>query len=293
VKEQREQIRPPSDKYPQDLRCGAGFVDAHVHIKELRGLDAVVNAGIFAVRDAGTKNRIRPAMSKTAERSAAPVVISAGWAIYKKGGYGSIFGNPVETRDEIQSEILKLRRDGADIIKVMASGMVSLKEPGRLTAGGFNKDELRFIVQAAATCGLSVMAHANGEPAIIEAAEAGVVSIEHGFFMSERALEMMAKKSIFWVPTVGALKRAAESGNTSKEAEGFVAGLINSHLELVRYAHGIGVPLAIGTDCVLPDPRYVKAYEAELSYFEQAGIPDSEVVKIAGESGARLLGINA
>ncbi len=277
--------------HPEKIARGARFVDAHVHIRERHGLDAVVEAGVLAVRDAGTKNGAGLTIGKTAGLSAAPVVVSAGWALWKKGGYGSNFGNPVETREEILSEILKLKRDGAGIIKVMATGMVSLKEPGRVTTGGFNKDELRFIVQAAATCGLGVMAHANGEHAIIDAAEAGVRSIEHGFFMSGRALEIMAKKSTFWVPTVGALKRAAESGNVSQETEDFVAGLIRSHLEMILHAHGIGVPLAVGTDCVLPDSRYAEAYEAELAYLQQAGISHGEVIKIAGECGARLLGI--
>ncbi len=267
------------------------FIDAHVHVRDARGLYAVAEAGVLAVRDAGTKNRAMPIIDKSAERSAVPVVVSAGWALWKKGGYGSNFGIPVETREEILSEILKLRRSGAGIIKVMASGIVSLKDPGRVTAGGFNREELLFIVQEAATCGLGVMAHANGERAIINAAEAGVRSIEHGFFMSGRALEAMEKKAIFWVPTVGALKRAAGSGTVSKETRDFVDRLIRSHLEMILSAHGIGVPLAIGTDCVLPDSRYAEAYEAELAYFEQAGIPHCEVMKIASDYGADLLGL--
>lgn len=270
---------------------GVRFVDAHVHVKDFFGLDAVVKAGVIAVRDAGMKDRMRPVTGKTIQRSAAPVIVSAGWALWKKGGYGSIFGNPVKTREEIQSEILKLKHDGAGIIKVMASGMVSFKVPGTVTAGGFNKDELLFIVQAAAASGLRVMAHANGERAIMDAAEAGVRSIEHGFFMSHRALDRMSEQSIFWVPTVGALKRAAESAAASKETGDFVAGLIRSHLGMIRYAHDIGVPLAVGTDCVLPDPRYAEAYDAELAYFEQAGIPHGEVMKIASEYGADLLGL--
>ena len=41
------------------------------------------------------------------------------------------------------------------------------------------------------------MAHANGEEAIMAAAEAGVRSIEHGFFMTERALELIAAQEHF------------------------------------------------------------------------------------------------
>jgi hypothetical protein len=284
-------IQVPSDGYPADGRGNAGFVDAHVHGKAARCFDAVVDAGVGAVRDAGMKGNTASEMRSIDRDSSFPLVISSRWALYKKGGYGSLFGMPVETPEEIKSSIHLLKNTGAGIIKIMASGIVSIKEPGRVTAGGFSRDELQLIVSAAATCGLGVMAHANGEHAIIAAAEAGVRSIEHGFFMSGRALEIMAKKSTFWVPTVGALQRAAAYGTASNNAVDFIADLIRSHLEMIRHAHGIGVPLAVGTDCVLPDPHYKEAYNAELAYFEQAGLPHDEVRKIACEGGARLLGI--
>ena len=100
------------------------------------------------------------------------VVINSCRALYKTGGYGVLFGVPVSTMEDAQAEIGKLKRAGADIIKVMASGMVSLTNPGAITAGGFDKDELKFITQEAAAQGLSVMAHANGEPAISAAISA-------------------------------------------------------------------------------------------------------------------------
>jgi hypothetical protein len=108
--------------------------------------------------------------------------------------------------------------------------------------------------------------------------------------MSRRALEVLEKKSTFWVPTVGALKRAA-SGTVSKETRDFVDSLIRSHLEMMLYAHGISVPLAVGTDCVLPDLEYRKKYDAELFYFQQAGIPLKDVITIACEGGTTLLGL--
>ena len=87
---------------------------------------------------------------------------------------------------------------------------------------------------------------------------------------------------------MGALARAVKS----PDAQAFVSGLINEHEKMIQYAVSIGVPLAVGTDCVLPDPGYLAAYHAELSYFEQAGISRNEVEKIACEGGARLLGLN-
>jgi imidazolonepropionase-like amidohydrolase len=267
-----------------------GYVDAHVHITDASGLDAVVAAGVAAVRDAGSKNGAGlPAGS--AEQGRRPAILSAGWAIFHRGGYGSLFGVPVETRDDIRSEIIGLSRARAGIIKVMASGIVSLSKPGEITAGGFPPDDLAFIVREARAQGLGVMAHANGERAILAAADAGVRSIEHGFFMTERALSVLADRKIFWVPTAGALKRASETAGASEKARTFVAGLIRSHLDMTGRAWSMGVPLAIGTDCVLPDPRYREAYQQEIEYFEKAGIPHDEVLRIACEGGAKLLGI--
>jgi imidazolonepropionase-like amidohydrolase len=266
-----------------------GFVDAHVHIRDADALAILRAAGIAAVRDAGMRRNVGKEVPLWKAGPRAPLVIFCGWALSKKGGYGSLFGAPVDTREEIATEILKLKRAGAGIIKVMASGAVSLKEPGAITPGGFSQDELVFIVQEAAAVGLRVMAHANGEGAIIAAAEAGACSIEHGFFMTGRALDEMAKHGTYWTPTTGALARAAEPDTVSKEMKQYIAGLIRSHFEMLEKAYGLGVPLAVGTDCVLPDPDYQSVYQAELSYFEQAGIPHAAVMKIAREGGRKLL----
>jgi imidazolonepropionase-like amidohydrolase len=68
-----------------------------------------------------------------------------------------------------------------------------------------------------------------------------------------------------------------------------IRGLITSHLTMIRHAHEIGVPLAVGTDCVLPGIRYKEASAAELKYFEQTGLSRAEVLQIACEGGAKLL----
>ena len=276
----------------ENRKTPRGFVDAHVHIQEAAGLGDVVAAGIVAVRDAGTQLGAGLGSTTSPGDAPSPRVLSAGRGLFKKDGYGSFLGVSLGTREEIQSEIAALNSAGAGIIKAVASGVVSLKKPGSITPGGFDGPELDFIVQEAGKHGLGVMAHANGEQAIMAALSAGVRSIEHGFFMTRAALALMAGKGdVFWVPTVGALARAAGSGTASAEARDFVDALIQSHLEMIGYAYAAGVSLALGTDCVIPHPEYGKAYEAELMYFEQAGIPPGEVKKIACEGGARLLGI--
>jgi imidazolonepropionase-like amidohydrolase len=268
-----------------------GLIDVHVHIRSLDGLATLAAAGIVAARDAGLRENAASGRESRRFPRTQPTVVSALWALYKKGGYGARFGVAVETREEIKTEILNLKNAGADIIKIMASGIVSLKEPGIVTAGGFTNQEIRFIVDEARRQGLNVMAHANGEEAIISSAMAGVRSVEHGFFMTERALDALAQQEIFWTPTVGALARAAGSGpgRAINHARDFIDGLIRSHLAMIGRAAAVGVPLAVGTDCVLPAPDYTRVYSEELGYFEQAGIAHDGVIAIATSGGARLL----
>lgn len=259
-------------------------VDAHVHLAGPDALESIRNAGISAVRDAGTKDSAGLALLKTSPEI---FIQSAGRALSRKGGYGGLFGKGLETDAEIKEEIRTLAHAGTGIIKVMASGVVSLSEPGVITAGGFSAEQLAMVVNEARALGLSVMAHANGVDATMSAAEAGVRSIEHGFFMTERVLDELARRGIWWVPTVGALQRAAE--NVTADVQQRISKIIEGHLAVIGYAHARGVKLAIGTDAVLPDQRYREYYDAELEFFRRAGIPKDDVARIACESGRELL----
>lgn len=257
-----------------------------MHLAAPDALGSLRAAGVAAVRDAGTKGSAGLALQSASSDIA---IRSAGRALSNKGGYGSMFGRALETDAEINEEIGTLKKSGAAIIKVMASGIVSLSDPGTITAGGLDAVQLSMIVNSAKAAGLAVMAHANGEDAIMNAARAGVRSIEHGFFMTDKALDELYRRGIWWVPTVGALERAASGAAADVKAR--VRGIISGHLAMIKQAHGRGVKLAIGTDAVLPDRRYAEYYEAELEFFRNAGIPDEDVVGIACENGKELLGL--
>jgi imidazolonepropionase-like amidohydrolase len=280
-----------SSEHPNQTSSRAGFIDAHTHLTHPEALQDLARAGITAARDAGTRQGSGLALKRTPVQGNIVRIITAGRALSKRGGYGAFLGTPVETRREISAEILKLRNEGADIIKIIASGMVSFELPGMVTAGGFGADDVRFIVEEAGSYGLAVMAHANGEQAIRAAAEAGVRSIEHGFFMTEAALQSLQDGGVFWVPTVGALRRAAELAEVRTDVAAVVQREIERHLVMLGKAFRAGVPLAVGTDCVLPDRRYRGYYEDELALFRGSGIPADAVERIACEGGAKLLGI--
>jgi imidazolonepropionase-like amidohydrolase len=274
---------PPSRSVPYQP-----YVDAHVHIRSSAGVEDLVRAGVVAAREAGTREGTALALRARSD-AAFPVIITAGRALVKTGGYGALLGVPVSNGDAIIREIEGLASKGAGIIKVVASGVVSLQRPRTVSEGGFAKEDIRSIVEAAAKHGLAVMCHANGAGTIIAAAEAGVRSIEHGFFMTEDALATLKARGVFWVPTIGALRRAADAADLDPEMQRSIASTIDEHLAMIHRAFTLGVQLAVGTDSVLPHPQYERHYQDELSWFEKAGIPRDDVERIACEGGRRLL----
>ena len=83
--------------------------------------------------------------------------------------------------------VAELSAAGADQIKVMASGLVGLDDFGRIGPVQFETEDLRYLIEQARTRGLPVMAHANGAEAVTRCIEAGVSSVEHGYFMGPEA----------------------------------------------------------------------------------------------------------
>jgi GT2 family glycosyltransferase len=100
--------------------------------------------------------------------------------------------------DECRAAVREQIKRGADCIKVCATGGVtSLARDGTLPH--YAQDELNTIVQTARDMGIDVTAHAHGDEGIRRAVEAGVVSIEHGTFMSEATMDAMIKHGTYFV----------------------------------------------------------------------------------------------
>lgn len=87
-------------------------------------------------------------------------------------------------------------RMGATQLKFMQSGgVVSAFDPWQLLAG--SKDEIEAAVQVANEYGSYVMAHSYRKEAIMNALNAGVMSIEHGFAFDCEVAEVMNEKGAY------------------------------------------------------------------------------------------------
>ena len=193
------------------------FQDAHIHFM-IDGQQATLDncqtlsgqflsKGIISIVDMGHKSGLGMKFKKVSDRKS-PVTIkirSAGLALNKKGGYGGFLGKGVSGKEEIRSAIQTLAETGADFIKIINSGIVSLQEEKRVTEGGFSGDEWKVIQEEAGVHGLPVRCHANSDRAIRQAVDFGVSSVEHGFFISQETLQVMSEKGVAWTPTAFAL----------------------------------------------------------------------------------------
>ena len=69
----------------------------------------------------------------------------------------------------------------------MTTGILDFATKGHVTSEPLSREEVFAMTAAAHDAGLSVMAHVNGAQAVMDAAEAGVDSVEHGNFRMKRA----------------------------------------------------------------------------------------------------------
>lgn len=165
--------------------------------------------------------------------------------LYKAGHYGSFIGTAFETPRQYAALVEKQKKDGADFIKIMISGLMDFDRFGVLTQEGLEPALIRELVHIAHEEGLAVMAHANGAETVRAAAQAGVDSVEHGAYLDEEALHAMQENGTVWVPTLSTIGNLRGKGRFQEQA---VAQIFQSAAENVRRFAALGGLLAPGSD---------------------------------------------
>jgi len=163
----------------------------------------------------------------------------------KQGHYGGFIGEYYGNLREYAALVRKARRDGADFIKIMISGLMDFDRFGVLTEEGLPPPEIRELVHIAHEEGFAVMAHANGARTVEAAADAGVDSIEHGAYQDGASLTAMREAGCVWVPT---LSTVGNLRGTGRFDEGAVREILACNLENVEKFAAMGGLVAPGTD---------------------------------------------
>jgi imidazolonepropionase-like amidohydrolase len=157
-------------------------------------------------------------------------------------------GNP----DQIREFVGKLKVDGADVVKLFATA--SIRDGGKMTM---------TAAQIEATCGeakargLRSVVHAHASDGARAAIEAGCTSIEHGTFLDDATLELMAQRGTYFDPNFLVLHNYLDNkpkflGIGNYNEEGFASmerglPLVAAVLKRARTHH---VKVVLGTDAV-------------------------------------------
>lgn len=231
-------------KYNADCHVHLGLPNKEITDEELRELlQKYKDAGITFLRDGGDKTGV----SKRAKALAKEIGIDYRtpiFSIYKEDHYGAFIGRAFDTQDEYKKLVDEAIEEGADFIKIIASGIVDFSNYGEVEAS-LSAEELASMVGYAHGKGLSVMCHVNGKNAIRSAISAGVDSIEHGFYMDEETAGLLAESDAIWVPTVA--PAAALVGNKDINQE-TLTKIITEHIKMIGRVWYLGGMIALGTD---------------------------------------------
>jgi imidazolonepropionase-like amidohydrolase len=306
-----------------------GLIDSHVHLEDQQSAnqqlkrfttnaaDIAFNSTVYAkttlmagfttVRDVGGSGvniSLRNAINKGIV--VGPHVFTAGKLLASTGGHGDptngyregLYTEPsytetvVDGKDACIKAVRQMYKEGADLIKITASGgVLSLEKDG--LGAQFSDEELKAIVETAKDYGMAVAAHAHGAEAIKRAIRAGVTSIEHGTFMDDEAIALFKKYGTWYVPTIIAGKSVADSA----KKPGYFPPVITQKALLVgpiiqgtfAKAYKAGVKIAFGTDAGV----YAHGKNwMEFIYMTEAGMPAMEAIKCATVNASELIGIS-
>ena len=255
-----------------------GLINAHVHLSSdaspdlaaqvaedsvpLATLRAATMAaltlqtGVTTVRDCGAASGIVLDLAKAIDSGLVPGprVVAAGRVITMTGGHGHFIGREADGVDAVRRAVRAEIKEGADFIKVMATG-------GVLTHGvdpnhvALLPDELRVVAEEAHNSGRRATTHAIGNAGIRNALLAGIDSIEHGMHLDDDTLQLALDRGAFLVPTLLAVSRIVEAGVANgvpawvvEKAEDQLQHSRESFVAAVRS----GMKIAAGTDAGTP-----------------------------------------
>ena len=127
----------------------------------------------------------------------------------------------------------------------MTTGLLDFKNHGKVTGEPLEAEEVKEMVHIAHEEGFAVMSHTNGAYGTRAAIEAGVDSLEHGNYMDEETLSMLAESDTVWVPTLVTVRNLIGCGRYDDEV---LRPIIVQAENLVRLAFAKKVKVAPGSD---------------------------------------------
>lgn len=297
-----------------DCTMMPGLIDSHVHLEfsqhhslheqprqsavELMAkmesrAKSMVQHGITTCRDLGGNPNGALALRSRIRQGEClgPRLLCAGSPITRPRGHCWQWGGEASTESQIKEVVQKNLSStvNADVIKIMATG--GIRTAGTNPAeSAFSESEIRVAVEAAHAAGRKVAAHAHGVGGIVNAARAGVDTIEHcswvdrhGRWGSDAAsiITEMARRRIHVCPTIGAGWLHIPS----------LQDALGPALERMRAQ---GVPIIAGSDAgAIPNLAFHRLADGIVVMARCGGFGHAEALRSATSTAACALGLQS
>ena len=276
-----------------------GLIDAHVHIGSLPQLRQALESGVTTVRSAGVSNFVDVGMRELVKKGfvAGPDVVAAGYHVRPEVAQemfidfpelGDLMGG-VSGAEAIRRAVRANLSRGVDWIKVLATERAGTAntDPRKQV---YSQEELRILVTEAASKDTPVMAHAHGAEGADAAVRAGVRSIEHGTYLTDETLQLMAKQGTYFDPTADIVNDLTEAGgdydNAALKRRGEMMRPILK--AAIGKALKFGVKIVAGSDTGY-GPNSVARVSREATELVAAGLTPLQALQAATIVNAEML----
>lgn len=272
--------------------------NAHIHL----------NAGVTTLRDCGARNQVTFDLRRGVDQglALAPRLLLSGRPVTVAKGHFWWCNGEAEGVQGVRNAVRRLVEDGADFIKIMASGGGTAGTDNRRPS--FSVEELRAIVDEAHNQGVPTTAHCIATQSIANALDAGVDSIEHATFIepdgsyvfNPRIAERIASQGVRVSPTVQTGYRRREKLLAMREKGHALSPKDKVRLEnlqikcerqvefLGRLWSEWGITIVAGTDAISSFGDYCLGLELQV----EAGMSTSDVIRSATGVAAQAVGLD-
>ena len=258
-----QSVAPGNEKATYDLRgltVMPGWIDTHVHInwhmdanhKSVSGGEKPDDAALYTAGDAWitleggftTVQSVGAAIDGVVRDRINQGVIPGPRILTSLRQINERSGNP----DALRALVERTKSEGADVIKLFATT--------GLGAGGnqsMNDEQIQAVCSEAKAAGLRSVVHAIGDAGAKAAVLAGCSSIEHGTFLEDATLDLMAQRGTYFDPNLLVLHNYLDNRASYTFNEQALATLekgIAPTQDVLRRARARRVKIVFGTDAV-------------------------------------------
>jgi imidazolonepropionase-like amidohydrolase len=301
-----------------------GFIDGHVHLmfgtgsrsyddvmardsdalmllRAVRNAELHLRAGVTTLRDAGARNRVTFDLRDGVEAGLvrAPRMLLCGRPLTVTGGHFWWCHQEADGVDGVRAATRQLLKEGADFIKIMASGGAAHDS----WYASYSVEELKAAVDEAHQVGKKTMAHCLAAESIARAVAAGLDQVEHVNFLhpegsrvfDQRLAEQIVAQGVIVSPTIQTTYRELEALEAKgedltaeeRQLRDAFRYKIETKLDFVRRFHEFGAQIVAGTDAI----QRFGDFALGLELLHRAGLSPMEVIGSATSLAAKAIGM--